>query len=98
MLQWYQRYQHKYPEIADLARRPLSTQASSATSERAFSKVGIVISKKRQRLTANHVDGISLLEWHYEDNGLGRIIKETLVCFHRWKDKGLEEESKMAAQ
>ena len=47
MLQWWQRYQHKYPKIADLARRRLSAQASSATSEHAFSKVGLVISKKR---------------------------------------------------
>ena len=61
--------------IADLARRRLSAQASSATSERAFSKAGLVISKKRQRLTADHVDGINLLGWHYKDNGWGELSK-----------------------
>ena len=61
VLQWWGRYHLKYPKIADLARRRLCTQASSAKSEHAFSKAGLVISKKRQRLMADHVDGISLL-------------------------------------
>ena len=47
MLQWWQRYQYKYLDIADLARRQLFAQASSATSEHASSKAGLVISKKR---------------------------------------------------
>ena len=47
VLQWWGRYQHKYPGIADLSRRRLFAQALSATSERAFSKAGLVISKKR---------------------------------------------------
>ena len=46
VLQWWGRYHVRYPEIANLARRRLCAQASSATSERAFSKVGLVISKK----------------------------------------------------
>ena len=47
VLQWWGRYHVRYPEIANLARRRLCVQASSATSERAFSKVGLVLSKKR---------------------------------------------------
>ena len=47
VLQWWGRYHLSYPETADLARRRLCAQASSATSERAFSKAGLVISKKR---------------------------------------------------
>ena len=42
VLQWWGRYHLKYPEIANLARRRLCAQASSATSEHAFSKVGLV--------------------------------------------------------
>ena len=61
VLQWWGRYHLRYHEIANLARRRLCAQASSATFECAFSKAGLVISKKRQRLTADHVDGISLL-------------------------------------
>ena len=75
VLQWWGKYHLKYPKIVDLARRRLCAQASSATSERAFSKAGLVISKKRQRLIANHVDGISLLGWHYKDNGWGESSK-----------------------
>ena len=63
------------PEVVDWARRRLCAQASSATSEHAFSKAGLIIGKKRQRLTADSVDGISLLGWHYEDNGWGESSK-----------------------
>ena len=62
-------------EIANLARRRLCAQASSATSERALSKVGLIVSKKRQRLLANHVDGISLMGWRYKDHGWGQLAK-----------------------
>ena len=35
------------PEVVDWARRRLCAQALSATSEHAFSKMGLIISKKR---------------------------------------------------
>ena len=62
-------------EIANLARRRLCAQASSATSERAFSKVGLIMGKKRQRMTADHVDSISLMGWYYKDHGWGELAK-----------------------
>ena len=86
----------KYPEIANLARRRLCVQASSVTSERAFSKPGLVISKKRQRLTADHVDDISLLGWHYKDNGWGESSKR-VRCVPQVEGQRLEEESEMVA-
>ena len=49
------------PEAVDWARRRLCGQASSATSGHAFSKAGLIISKKRQRLMDDNVDGISFL-------------------------------------
>ena len=96
VLQWWGRYHVRYPEIANLARRRLCAQASSATSKRAFSKAGLVISKMRQRLTANHVDSISLLGWHYKDNGWGESSKR-IWCVPQVEGQRLEEESKMAA-
>ena len=81
MLQWWGRYHLKYPEIANLARRRLCAQAASATSECAFSKAGLVISNKRQRLTADHVaasicwDGITktmIGENHRRESGAFR--------------------------
>ena len=43
----------------------------------AFSKAGLIISKKRQRLTADNVDGISFLGWDYKDNGWGQSAKRS---------------------
>ena len=63
-------------EIKDLARRRLCAQASSAPSKRAFSKAGLIVSKERQQLTVDHVDGISLIGWHYEDHGGGDLAKK----------------------
>ena len=75
MLQWWKDHEVGNVEIADLARRRLCAQALSATLERAFSKAGLIMSKKRQRLTADHVDGISLMGWHYKDHGWGELAK-----------------------
>ena len=104
MLQWWGRYHVRYPEIANLAWRRLCAQASSATSERAFSKAGLVLSKKRQqflkiavkKLTADHVGGISLLGWHYKDNGWGESSKR-IRCVPQVEGQRHEEESEMVA-
>ena len=81
----------------DWARRRLCVKASSATYERAFSKAGLITRKKRQRLMADHVDGISLLGWHYKDNGWGESGKRPR-CVPQVEGERLEEESQMAAQ
>ena len=96
VLQWWGRYHVRYPKIANLARRRLCAQASSATFEHAFSKAGLVLSKKRQRLTADHVDGIILLGWHYKDNGWGESSKR-IRCVPQVEGQRHEEESEMAA-
>ena len=96
VLQWWGRYHVRYPEVANLTRHRLCAQASSATSECAFSKVGLVLSKKRQRLTADHVDGISLLGWHYKDNGWGESSKR-IRCVLQVEGQRHEEESEMVA-
>ena len=84
------------PEVVDWARRRLCAQASSATSEHAFSKAGLIIGKKRQRLTADNVDGISLLGWHYKDNGWGESSKR-IRCVPQVEGQRHEEESEIAA-
>ena len=93
VLQWWQRYQHKYLEIADLARRRLFAQASSATSERAFLEAGLVISKKRQRLTSDHVDGITCWD-AITKTMVGENHQRDSVVFRRWKDKDLKRKAK----
>ena len=84
------------PEVVDWARRRLCAQASSATSEHAFSKTGLIIGKKRQRLTADNVDGISLLGWHYQDNDWGESAKRPR-CVPQVEGERLQEESQLAA-
>ena len=84
------------PEVLDWARRRFCAQASSATSEHAFSKAGLIISKKRQRLTGDNVYGISLLGWHYKDNGWGESAKRPR-CVPQVEGERFEEESQMAA-
>lgn len=47
---------------ASLARDYLAIQASSVSSERAFSSAGITISKRRNRLKANIVEALQFLK------------------------------------
>ena len=75
VLEWWKYNGTGNMEIADLARRRLCAQASSTTLERAFSKAGLIMSKKRQRLTVDHVDGISLMGWKYKDHSWGELAK-----------------------
>ena len=84
------------PEVVDWARRRLCGKASSATSGHGFSKAGLIIGKKRQRLTADNVDDMSLLGWHYKDNGWGESAKRPR-CVPQVEGERLEEESQMAA-
>ena len=91
VLKWWQRYGDSHPEIADWVMRRLCVQVSSATSKRAFLKAGLIIRKKRQRLTSNHVDGISLLGWYYKDNGWGESAKRPW-CVPQAEGERVEEE------
>ena len=52
--------------MAKLARRRLATQATSATSERCFSKAGAIVTKRRVVLTPGHVDELSFMAWNCE--------------------------------
>ena len=58
-------------EIGNLAQRRLCTQASSATSERSFSRSGLVVTKQRMALAPKHVDGLSTVAWDLIDSGWG---------------------------
>ena len=84
------------PKVVDWARRRLCSQASSATSEHAFSKAGMIIGKKRQQLTADNVDGISLLGWHYQHNDWGELAKRP-QCVPQVEGERLEEGGQIAA-
>ena len=84
------------PKVVDWSKRQLCAQASSATSKHAFSKAGLIIGKKRQRLTGDNADGISLLGWHYQDNDWGESAKRPR-CVPQVEGERLEEESQIVA-
>ena len=96
VLKWWERYGPGHLDIADLARCQLCVQVLSATSERALSKVGLIISKKRQRLTFDHVNGISLLGWHYNDKGWGESAKRPW-CAAQVQGQRVEEGGRVEA-
>ena len=75
VLKWWKDNEPRRAEVADLARRQLCAPASSGTSEHAFLKAGLIVSKKRRGLTVGHVDGISLMGWHCKDNGWVEVAK-----------------------
>ena len=95
MVAWCNKHERAPPETTDWARRRLCAQTSSAASECAFSKAGLIVSKKRQRLMADHVDNISLMGWHYKDNGWGESTKRPR-CVPEVEGERLEEEIQMA--
>ena len=66
-LDWWRVHENEHPLIAQVARRLLSLQASSAASERSFSKGGLIVSKKRQCLSGARVDGLSLVGWYHDE-------------------------------
>ena len=70
-LDWWRDHQAEFPAIAKLARRRLCVQASSAQSERAFSKAGKVVAPNRRSLGPDTVKHITGLAWHLVQCGWG---------------------------
>jgi hypothetical protein len=54
-LRWWRDHETSFPFLSKLARRVLCVPATSAPSERLFSVAGQTITKKRNRLTHEHV-------------------------------------------
>ena len=54
-LAWWDGQQKTFPLLCELARRILCVPASSAPSERLFSKAGLTFTKKRSKLTGERV-------------------------------------------
>jgi hypothetical protein len=51
-LEWWKQNEFRFPRLAVLAKKYLSIQATSAPSERIFSKAGRIISTLRTRLSS----------------------------------------------
>ena len=75
VLKWWKDNELGHAEILDLEKCRLCAQASNATPDSAFSNAGLIMSKKKQPMTADHVDSISFMGWHYKDNNWWKIAK-----------------------
>lgn len=64
-LQWWRENESRFPVLAFLAKRYLCIPASSAPSERLFSKLNIVVSKRRARLSAERSEQLTFLETNF---------------------------------
>ena len=60
-LQWWCENHLRFPLVAAIARQLLGVPATSVASERAFSKAGDIITKKRNRLAPNKAEKILFL-------------------------------------
>lgn len=58
---WWQKRENVYPHLAKLAKRYFSMVATSVPSERVFSTAGELVSKKRNRLSSEHIECIMFL-------------------------------------
>ena len=56
----------RYPIVAQVARQCLCVPASSASSERRFSKTGHIVRARRARLSDEHVKELSFLSWNQD--------------------------------
>jgi hypothetical protein len=61
LLIWWKRNGPRFPGLAMLAKRYLSTMATSAASERTFSVAGFVLNERRSSLRPEHIDNILLI-------------------------------------
>ena len=63
-LTWWDERQTLWPLLTIIARHTLCVPASSATSERSFSKTGHIMRSRRRRLSDAHVQELSFISWN----------------------------------
>ena len=55
-LEWFRERRVKYPTVVKLMRKYLCIPATSVDAERAFSALGVLLTKKRLAMTSEHVE------------------------------------------
>ena len=63
-LQWWSSHAKELPLLSLLARKVLTSNASSVASERLFSLAGTIVSKKRNNLKPHRVDMLAFLAFN----------------------------------
>ena len=65
-LEYWAQVSLRCPIVVQAAQKYLCIPASSATSERSFSKVGHIVRARRARLSEEHVKELSFLSWNQD--------------------------------
>lgn len=76
ILTWYKKMEESFPVISTLARKVFCVPASSISVERVFSVASQIVTKRRNRLSPDHVD--TLLTTKFNLNQLRRLQKSWL--------------------
>eukprot|EP00117_Sycon_ciliatum_P037803 scpid87563/ scgid28199/ len=61
-LQWWRLNECRFPHIAEIAKAVLCTPATSVPSERVFSAVGHIVSKRRAGFSEENVEALIFLQ------------------------------------
>ena len=64
VLGWWARQMNRWPMVAAVARHTLCVPATSATSERAFSKTGHIVRAWRASLSDQNIERLTFLSWN----------------------------------
>ena len=88
-LKWWASHCDSYPRVAKVARSILGIPATSVSSERVFSKAGLLLSNRRLNLKASRVDELLSLNANWSNPDVLEGAVTTLLEKEREKDAPL---------
>lgn len=89
VLDWWKKMANALPILSEMARSVLAIPASSAKSERAFSKGGNVVTRKRTRLNPRKVEKIVVIQENRKK--VKEFLRKTTYEVKTTERKGFEE-------
>ena len=89
VLSWWQRKANALPILSEIARSVLAIPASSAKSERVFSKGGNIVTVKRTRLNPKKVEKILVIQENKKK--VKEFLKKTSYEVKATEGKGFDE-------
>lgn len=79
-LRWWSIHSKDFPNLSRLARTYLAIPATSVSSERMFSKAGLIISERRSRLAPDKLEKIAFLSQNWMDWTLKAHAVHAYMC------------------
>ena len=78
MLLWWKRNESEFPHLAQIAKKYLSIQATSAPSERIFNKAGQIIDAQRTSLNSDISGRLLYVSMNYNWYKSSALLKNEL--------------------